>query len=150
MLIDMLKEMRLPAGLRDITESVVGLLPASPKHEKLEKEVEAYCTTCDRITAQRAVWVGRIMKGRQCVKCGLVTKPDPALLGRCYVEEVLARAAAKPESLRRETWGHRLLYAPFRIVTKSLEEGRYVADLILDEREWVNSPHQRPAGSSEK
>ena len=148
MLMDLFKGMRLPEGLRDITESVVGMLPASPKHEKLQKEVEAYCTTCNHITGQRAVWVGRIMKGRQCAECGLVTKPDPALLGRCYVEEVLARAAAKPESLRHESWGHCLVYAPFRIITKSLEEGRYVADLILDEREWVNSPHEKPENPS--
>ena len=150
MFMNMIRRFRLPRSIHDTVTSMVDLLPASPKHEKTRKDVEAYCITCDRITAQQAVWIGRIMKGRQCCVCGVVTKPDPALLGRCYIDEVLSRAAAKPESLRNESLGAGLLAAPFRIFTKSLEESRYLSDLILDEREWVDSPHQKAGARREE
>ena len=144
-MMDFVKHMRLPPTVHSVVTSVVELLPSSDKHVKHERSVDAHCTRCGKVTVQRAVWVGRIMKGRQCTACGLVTKPDPALLGRCYLEEVMSRAAAKPEELRKnppESWRQRLLWAPMRLLTKSLEEGHYMGDLILDERDWVNAPHE--------
>lgn len=145
MLADLVRHIRLPKSVHAVACTVVELLPSSAKHAKQERAIEAHCNRCARVTSQKAVWVGRIMKGRQCCECGLVTKPDPPLLGRCYVEEVMSRAAAKPEDLRQspeESWRRRLLWAPVRVVTKSLEESRYVGELILDEREWVDSPHE--------
>jgi len=150
MLMDLFRNLRLPRSIHDTVTSMVDLLPTSPKHEKTRKNVEAYCITCDRITAQKAVWIGRIMKGRQCCECGVVTKPDPALLGRCYIGEVISRAAVKPESLKNESLGASLIAAPLRFFTKSLEESRYLGDLILDEREWVDSPHQKAGALPEK
>ena len=145
MLVELLRQVRLPRSVHALATTMLELMPSSPKHAKKESTVEAHCTTCGKVTSQRAVWVGRIMKGRQCTTCGLVTKPDPALLGRCYLEEVMTRAAAKPDYFQKhppENWRQQLLWAPIRLVTKSLEEGHYLGDIVLDEREWVDAPHE--------
>ena len=150
MLMNIFRQLRLPKAVHNTVTSMVDLLPTSPKHEKTRRDVEAYCIKCERITLQKAVWVGRIMKGRQCSECGIVTKPDPVILGRCYIGEVLSRAAAKPDSLKNESLGAGLIAAPLRFFTKSLEESRYLGDLILDEREWVDSPHQKAGALHEE
>jgi len=57
----------------------------------------------------------------------------------------MSRAAAKPEDLQKnppESWRHKLLWAPVRLVTKSLEESHYLGEIVLDERQWVDAPHE--------
>ena len=140
MLLKPLKRARMSRRLRSLTRSMLARLPREDSRRPSHKaNVEGYCVSCRKVTANQLLVVGHFMKARRCEECGRVERASPLVMAECYSDEFVDRLGdlvkrAKPSKLR--SLRAHLRGIPARVVRKALREAAYVSDLLLRQEEW--------------
>jgi len=110
-------------------------LPRDELRRPNELEIEGYCLNCGRVTSNRAVWVGKLLKTRRCESCGEVMSARRRVMAKCYLDEFADRLAklpplVKPEKIR--ALGGRAHKLPSRALRRAAKEMAYLSDLFLN------------------
>ena len=125
--------------LQSLMRSMLDRLPRKESRRPHQVEAQGYCLSCRKVTVNRLIVVGHLMKSRRCECCGHVMRARPLRMAECYADEFVDRLGdlvkrAKPTQFRCMT-GWDLLGIPHRAVRKVLRETAYVSDLFLEEAE---------------
>jgi len=115
-----LKQVRMPRRLRSLMTSMLRQLPRSDVQSPREVVgVQAYCPSCRKITTNRLLVVGKLMKARYCEQCGKVLRADAGTMAECYLDEFSDRLGDLVKSIKLETMWY------IRAISTRLPRWRY-------------------------